>query len=66
MSEWFGGVLTSNEVRKLASGRLLSDLQQELADKIAGKKESPKMAVLACHDTTLASMLATLGVFDNK
>ncbi|CED83159.1 Lysosomal & prostatic acid phosphatases [Phaffia rhodozyma] len=66
VSEWFGGVLTSNEVRTLASGRLLSDLQHEMADKVAGKKDSVKMAVLACHDTTLASMLATLGVFDNR
>lgn len=59
---------TSTEVRTLAMGRLLSDLSSALSHSIASPASpaNPKMSINSCHDTTLAGMLATLGVFDHK
>jgi len=62
----FSGYATSSEFRTLAMGRLLSDLSSSLATSVSGSSSSPKLLVSATHDTTLAGMLATLGVFDHK
>lgn len=47
-------------------GRLLSDLSNDMKKKIEGDAEAKKLMVLSCHDTSLASMLASLDVFEHK
>jgi len=62
--EWFGGYQTK-EFRRLAMGRLLDDLQSKMHRKAAMTARDPlKIAINACHDTSLAGMMSSLDVFD--
>jgi acid phosphatase len=48
-------------------GRNLGDLQARLHNKAAqGVNDPLKIAVLVCHDTSIAGMLSSLDVFDNR
>lgn len=47
-------------------GRALSDLKTNMSAAISGAPGAKKLLVQSCHDTSLAGMLATLGVFDHK
>jgi hypothetical protein len=50
-------------------GRLLSDLKTEMMDSISNSnsnKPAKKFLAFSCHDTSLAAVLGTLGVFDHK
>ena len=48
-------------------GRILDDLQQKMQKKITQKDADPlKIAVMSCHDTSIAGLLATLGTFDDR
>jgi acid phosphatase len=51
--------------RRLGAGPLLGDVLDRFA--YAAKPSSPqKMALYGTHDTTVAAILSTLGVFDNR
>ncbi|KAG8885363.1 hypothetical protein FRB97_001438 [Tulasnella sp. 331] len=66
VAEWFGGYQTQ-EFRRLAMGRLLDDLQSKMHRKAVMSIRDPlKIAVNACHDTSLAGIMSTLDVFDNR
>lgn len=66
MAEWFDGYKTP-EVRKLAMGRLLGELSRKMQHKASyGEKDPLKIAVHACHDTSLAGLCQTLDVFDGR
>nr|POE86604.1 putative acid phosphatase spbc4.06 [Quercus suber] len=60
--EWFGGYQNSSEYRKLGIGALVGDLTQNMIENC--KSPGFKMAMAGCHDTTLASVLTSLGAFD--
>ncbi|KAJ3551009.1 hypothetical protein NM688_g4955 [Phlebia brevispora] len=62
--EWFGGYST-DEVRRLGMGRLLSDISVKMQKK-ATQDEAPRILVHSTHDTTLAAICATFDVFDEK
>lgn len=48
-------------------GRNLNDLQARLHHKATqGVKDPLRIAVMGCHDTSIAGMLSSLDVFDNK
>nr|POE72959.1 putative acid phosphatase spbc4.06 [Quercus suber] len=60
--EWFGGYQESSEYRKLGIGALVGDLTQKMVE--GCKTPRFKIAMAGCHDTTIASVLASLGAFD--
>lgn len=57
----------TEDFRKLAMGRLLDDLQSKMHRKAALSIRDPlKIAINSCHDTSLAGIMSTLDVFDNR
>jgi acid phosphatase len=60
--EWFAGYTMSNEYRKLGIGGLVGDIVQNMVKRT--QKESFKVSLNGCHDTTLAATLASLGAYD--
>ncbi|PSR78600.1 hypothetical protein PHLCEN_2v7347 [Hermanssonia centrifuga] len=66
VDEWFGAY-QSEEVRRLGMGRLLSDLSAKIEKKAQqGVADPMRILVHSVHDTTLASICATLDVFDKR
>ncbi|KAF5351267.1 hypothetical protein D9756_008388 [Leucocoprinus leucothites] len=66
VQEWFAGYKT-DEVRRLAMGRLLEDLTNKMQRKIEkGDKDPLKILVHSTHDTAIAGLCSTLDVFDEK
>lgn len=73
--EWFAGSYESQEYRKLAIGPLLGDVVERMVHTVvnsgwrptngAMQGESPvvNFAMSGCHDTTLATILSSLGTF---
>ncbi|KAG1718245.1 phosphoglycerate mutase-like protein [Suillus paluster] len=64
-------VFKSEEGRRLGMGRLLSDVSQKMHNKahpnLTSKSEdSAKLLVHTTHDSTLAALLCTFDVFDDK
>jgi acid phosphatase len=73
VAEWYNGYLgTAHKVliaenetyRRLGIGSLLGDVLDRFT--YATKPTAQRMALYGTHDTTIAAMLATLGVFDMK
>ena len=60
--EWFAGYTMSNEYRKLGIGGLVGDIVQNMVKRT--QKESFKVSLNGCHDTTIAATLASFGAFD--
>lgn len=79
VDEWFAGYKESNEYRKLGIGGLLGDVVDRMvstaidggwrsaATPVGSSDEDRaiKFAMSGCHDTTLASILGSLGAYDN-
>ena len=66
MAQQFGGY-KDPEVRKLAMGRFLSSLSARMQSKAdRGDRDPLKIAIYACHDTSLAGLCQTLDVFDGR
>jgi len=66
VAEWFSGYKTI-EFRQLAMGRLLSELKDRMCNKAKGADHNPlSIAVMSCHDTSLAGILLALDVFDDR
>ena len=64
MKEWFSGY-ASRQWTRLVMGRLFSELNDQFDRKAEG--QSPlKIALYACHDTSIAGMLHGIRAFDNK
>ncbi|EPS97439.1 hypothetical protein FOMPIDRAFT_1025048 [Fomitopsis schrenkii] len=64
--EWFAGYHTE-EVRRLGMGPLLSDLTRKLVNKAEqGGRDPLKILIHSTHDTCLAALCSTLGVYDNR
>lgn len=67
MEEWFQGYRESREYRTLGAGFLLSDITARMVEHVENKGTGfPRFAMHGCHDTTLGSMLASLGAFDGE
>ncbi|CAO3687545.1 unnamed protein product [Rhizopus microsporus] len=70
VKEWFYGATVSNEVRRLALGRLMGEIQDRMVRKQEGKdakdEERLKLAVYSGHDTTIAPLLIILNAFDER
>lgn len=69
VEEWFRGYSQSSEYRRLGVGSLLGDIVDRMgktAKDNAEKEGRLKVALMGCHDTTLAGLLASLGAFDDK
>ncbi|KAF9447139.1 phosphoglycerate mutase-like protein [Macrolepiota fuliginosa MF-IS2] len=65
VQEWFAD--KTEEVRRLAMGRLLEDLTDKMHRKIEkGEKDPLKFLVHSTHDTAIAGLCSTLDVFDEK
>lgn len=56
---------STEEVRRLGMGRLLSDVSLKMQQK-ATQDEAPRILVHSTHDTTLAAICATFDVFDER
>lgn len=79
VDEWFAGYKESNEYRKLGIGGLMGDVVDRMvsaavdggwrsATTAVGSNDEGKaikFALSGCHDTTLASILGSLGAYDN-
>lgn len=64
VKEWFSGY-ASRQWTRLVMGRLFSELNDQFDRKAEG--QSPlKLALYACHDTSIAGMLHGIRAFDNK
>ena len=62
----FDGYL-SPEFRRLAMGRLFSDLHSHLSSKISNPSTDPlKLAINSCHDTSIGGILNTFDAFDGR
>lgn len=68
VDEWFGGYPLSSEYRRLGVGPLLGEvLDRMLATTDAPEKAGRlKIGLMGSHDTTIASLLASLGAYDGK
>ncbi|KAM5435420.1 putative acid phosphatase [Microsporum canis] len=80
VDEWFTGAQESREYRKLAIGALMGDVVERMVHTAAyngwrpmaaaspsgGESPAVKLAMSGCHDTTLASMLASIGAFKDE
>lgn len=65
--EWFGGYAVSPELRTLGVGRVMDDVSQKMQTKALKKSEDPLKILVNCtHDTTIAGVLQTFGVYDQK
>lgn len=71
--EWFVGYEEDKEYRKLGIGGLMGDIVDRMVSTAAEGGWRPqtntpnatvKFALSGCHDTTIASILASLGTFD--
>ena len=57
----------SPELRRLGVGRVLDDVSQKMQKKASKKHEDPLKILVNCtHDTTIAGVLQTFGVYDQK
>lgn len=57
----------SPELRILGVGRVMDDVSQKMQRKAIKKNEDPLKILVNCtHDTTIAGVLQTLGVYDQK
>jgi len=66
VNEWFAGY-KDEEVRRLGMGPLLNDLSQKMQAKAErGEQDQLKILIHSAHDTSLAALCSTLGVFDEK
>ncbi|KAJ8597068.1 phosphoglycerate mutase-like protein [Rhizopogon salebrosus TDB-379] len=64
-AEWFG--IKSEEGRRLGMGRLLADVSGKMQSKAQlDSRDSTKLLVHTTHDSTLAALLCTFDVFDEK
>ncbi|EEA25551.1 acid phosphatase, putative [Talaromyces marneffei ATCC 18224] len=80
VEEWYAGYKENEEYRRLGIGGLMGDIvdrmvitaleggwRSEVASSITnGSKVPIKFGLTGCHDTTLASVLSSLGAFDNE
>ncbi|KAF9649732.1 phosphoglycerate mutase-like protein [Thelephora ganbajun] len=65
--EWFGGYAVSPELRRLGVGRVMDDVSQKMQRKALKKNEDQLKILVNCtHDTTIAGVLQTFGVYDRK
>ncbi|KAG2139336.1 histidine phosphatase superfamily [Suillus clintonianus] len=64
-AEWFD-IFKSEEGRRLGMGRLLADASEKMQRKILNSKDPTKLLVHTTHDSTLAALLCTFDVFDDK
>ncbi|KAF8247060.1 phosphoglycerate mutase-like protein [Wilcoxina mikolae CBS 423.85] len=65
VDEWFRGYKESSEFRRLGVGSLLQDVKTRIVAVTKGESNI-KLALMGCHDTTIAGILATLGSFDDQ
>jgi len=65
VDEWYRGYAESAEFRRLGVGSFLGDIMDRSAAMASGKSRV-RLALVGCHDITLAGMLASLGAFDQK
>ncbi|KAG0700578.1 histidine phosphatase superfamily [Suillus ampliporus] len=64
-AEWFD--IKSEEGRRLGMGRLLADVSEKMHHKAQLNSKNPtKLLVHTTHDSTLAALLCTFDVFDDK
>jgi acid phosphatase len=57
----------SPELRALGVGRVMDDISQKMQRKALKKSEDPLKILVNCtHDTTIAGVLQTFGVYDQK
>jgi hypothetical protein len=57
----------SPELRTLGVGRVMDDVSQKMQRKAIKKYEDPLRILVNCtHDTTIAGVLQTFGVYDQK
>lgn len=55
------------EFRRLAMGRLFSDLHSHLSSKIKNPLEDPlKLSINSCHDTSIGGILNALSAFNDR
>lgn len=80
--EWYSGYMESNEYRRLGIGGLMGDVVDRMISTAVdggwrsessasgsaepGKGQAIKFAMSGCHDTTIAAILGSLGVFDGR
>jgi len=57
----------TEEVRKLAMGRLLAEILGKMDRRASEDDENPhKLLIHSTHDSTIVGMLGTLEVFDDR
>lgn len=57
----------SPELRRLGIGRVMDDVSQKMQRKALKKNEDQLKILVNCtHDTTIAGVLQTFGVYDQK
>lgn len=72
VDEWFMGYnadepAKQTQFRRLAMGRFLDDLALRMGSKATKEESEPlKLAIYSAHDTSLAGLLSTLDVFDQR
>lgn len=65
-AEWFD-IFKSEDGRRLGMGRLLADVSEKMQRKTQLNSRDPtKLLVHTTHDSTLAALLCTFDVFDDK
>ena len=58
---------STDEVKRLGMGPLLSEISTKMQQKVAKRDDDPlRILVYGIHDTTLAGICASLDVYDQK
>ncbi|OHE97878.1 acid phosphatase [Colletotrichum orchidophilum] len=69
--EEFAGYVYSKEFRSLGVGRILQETIHRMSslanqiDQISGSEQKPRLLIFACHDSTIAGILGSLGAMND-
>ncbi|KAG2225334.1 hypothetical protein INT45_005578, partial [Circinella minor] len=63
--DFFYAAMKSHECRRLGIGRLVGDIRDRMVEKAAGVNDR-KLHIYSGHDTTVGTLLISLGVFDKR
>ena len=66
VQEWFAGFFKNREYRSVGIGSLIGDINENIINHIENTNSSFKLSLNGCHDTTIAGIMTSLGLFQGE
>ena len=66
VQEWFAGFFKNREYRSVGIGGLIGDINENITNHIGNTSSSFKLSLNGCHDTTIAGIMNSLGLFQGE